>query len=144
MITPETMFGLIMGFLVAWVVEKYYISRVSVLPNVAAIFFLLIPYWSIIENFIKWWAYIGIITGGISLIFIINKKQLASWVHSIINYPLYSGKTIMGIYISIIFFQELLPNQLFTVYHYLLGAVFIIIVWVIGKKIFKNKFPLEN
>lgn len=75
MITTETIFGLIMGLLVAWFLEKHYIGRWGVLPNVFGVYVLLSPYWLNIHEYIKWWIYIGFILGIIALLYVLNKKS---------------------------------------------------------------------
>src|SRR3989344_6572376 len=133
MITPEAIFGLIMGFLIAWFFEKYYIGRFSVLPNVAGIFFLLQPYWLFIPTFVKWWTYVGIVLGIIALLFLFKKKELPKFVYDL-TYPFYSGKTVMGIYTPLVLFKEFFPTNLFTIMFWIITGAFIIGVWFIGVK----------
>ncbi|MBL7148143.1 MAG: hypothetical protein ISS82_04930 [Nanoarchaeota archaeon] len=143
MITTESIFGLIMGLLVAWAVEKYYIGRWGVLPNVVGIYILLVPFWVTILKFVKWWIYIGFILGIIALIFVLNKKKFPSILYDV-TYPFYSGKTIMGIYIPLILFKEYFPNILFSTMFWIITVICIIVMWYVGIKYFKNDHPFKK
>lgn len=141
MVSGEIIFGIIMGLVVAWFVEKIYIERIGVLPNAMAIYFVLNPYWPDIPDPVKYWVYIGIGLGVFALIFLLKKWKFSLYG---ITYPFYSGKTIMGIYITYIVFKEYSPEQLFSELFWIAVVLAIISMWYIGIKYFKNNVPFKT
>ncbi|MFH0701767.1 MAG: hypothetical protein V2A62_05000 [Candidatus Woesearchaeota archaeon] len=143
MITPEVWFSIVLGLLVALWFEKYYVGRATVLPNVAVIFFLMWPSWDLINIYVKWWLYVGILLGILALGFLLSQRHLPSILYDL-TYPFYSGKTIMGLYIPLVIFKEILPPFLFSTGFWIIAAVLIILLWVIGVKYLENNYPFES
>ena len=143
MLEPEILFGLIMGYMIAWVFEKYYINTYSVLPNVAGIFFIIQPFWIVLPQLMKYWMYLGIFLGIVALYFLLNKNSLPNYIYDI-TYPLYSGKTIMGIYAPLVLFKEVLTESLWLANFWVVVVVWIIANWYIGVKYFNNNKPFKK
>lgn len=143
MLSQEAIIALIFGFIIAWFVEKHYIGRTGVLPNVAIIFVILCPYLRITPPIVKLWMIVGLILGSISLIFLLKKATLPSLIYRI-TYPFYSGKTVIGLYAPYELFKWLLPSYLFSTLFWLTTLVFIILIWYIGITYFNNDLPFKG
>jgi len=142
MITPEVWFSIFLGFLVALWFEKYYVSRVTVLPNVIVIFFLMWPDWKLVNVYVKWYILIGILLGIIALGLRIKERKVPGWIYDS-TYPFYCGKTLMPIYSCIILFKEYLPTQIYLTSFWITTTILLIITWFVGVKYLNNNYPFE-
>ena len=89
------------------------------------------------------WMYLGIFLGIVALYFLLNKNSLPNYIYDI-TYPLYSGKTIMGIYAPLVLFKEVLTESLWLANFWVVVVVWIIANWYIGVKYFNNNKPFKK
>lgn len=143
MIAPEVLFSIVLGYFIALWFEKYYVSRASVLPNVAVIFFLMWPTWAQINNYVKWYILIGIFFGIIALGMLIKQKKIPGWMYDL-TYPFYCGKTLMPIYTSIILFKEYFVIQLYSTPFWIVVGILLFVGWYIGVKYLDNDYPFKG
>jgi len=142
MIPPEVWFSIILGYLVALWLEKYYISRASVLPHVVVIFFLMWPTWTQINVYVKWYVLIGIFFGIVAFGMLIKKKKIPGWIYDL-TYPFYCGKTLMPVYTSIIIFREFFPSHLYLTPFWIVVIILLVTGWYIGIKYLDNNPPFK-
>jgi hypothetical protein len=138
----EILFGVFMGFLGAWLIEKLYVSRATILPSVAVIFFVLLPSWASLNAFLKWYVLIGLFFGLIALYMLIKKMSLGKFFYEF-TYLLYSGKTLMPVYSTVLLFR-IWPERMFSPLFWTVMSIFIVASWLIGVLAFKNKYPFQN
>src|SRR6266568_4112797 len=83
----------------AWFVEKLFVSRVAVLPNVLVI---VLPYSSDLQNvpqIMLAWLIVDIFVGILMLPLYVSRIRIPTLVYGFV-YMLYSMKTVLGIYLG--------------------------------------------
>jgi len=135
--------GIIIGWIVALWIEKYYVSRATLLPSVLAVLALMIPNWNQTNTYFQWFILIGVLIGVIMFGFLISKRSIPSEIYSLV-YPFYCGKTLMPFITTIIIFREFFPNELFMTSFWIVSIILLIIGWYIGIKFFNNNSPFKS
>ena len=137
-ITVENLAAIPLMFFFAVWVEKYYVPRIGILPNLFVVLVSLVPKWDTLPSAIQYWLIIGVIFGVIGILAYM-KVIPPIFVHKIfysLSYLLYSLKTILGIYIGILLWG--VPTGLYA------GGAISIGIWFIGVRYFSNKPPLTR
>ena len=134
--------GIIIGWIIAIWIEKYYVSRATLLPSVLAVLALMMPNWDQINIYFQWFILIGILIGVVMLCFLISKKSIPGEIYGLV-YPFYCGKTLMPFITTIIIFREFFPKELFMTSFWTVSIILLIIGWYVGIKFFNNNIPFK-
>jgi hypothetical protein len=136
MITSENIGTIMLLFVVAVGVEKHYISRTGILPNMFIVLFLLTAKWDSLPVLAQYWLGAGVVIGAVALISYLKILPIPSPFSRFIyrfSYALYSLKTILGIYIGILLFD--IPNGLYG------GIPILLAIWFVSVRYLKNDLP---
>jgi|SRR3989338_4304597 len=135
MLDLTTMGMFLFSLFVAFFVEKLYVSKIGIIPNIAIIVPQFYASWNLLPDIFRYWLLFGI---GFGILGIISywKSFSIGPLHEI-NYLLYSLKTILGLYISILFLG-------FNIISLVSGIIVSICLWYIGINYFNNKIPFGD
>ena len=133
MLTSEVITTSVFMFFIAVFVEKYYVSRVGVLPNLLMILFPLMQNFSTLPTIFQGWLGLGVLAGIISLFFYAKDKELPDEIYDI-TYPFYGLKTILGIYLGINVIAADVSGVSF-------GIGIAAVIWYVAIKYFDNDSP---
>ncbi|KGK98716.1 hypothetical protein LI82_07680 [Methanococcoides methylutens] len=142
MFSENTLITVIIFCIIAFSSEKHYIGRFSLLPYVLLVYFEINENWSILPDLLKLWIIIGFVIGLIALVSIISNDPMSSTIYDL-SYAIYSGKTVMGIYIPLILFKEYFPTFLFEPLFFAAMIIGIVSFWYVGVNIFSNDPPFN-
>ena len=130
-------FGVVPLFLFnAWIVEKHFVSRPAVLPNV---FVVLVPFAtssSEVPSAVWLWLLPGAIIGGFLFLFYNERTKLPWWFYSAL-YLFYSMKTIVGFYLASVFLG-------INAYSVGLGFILSLVAWFVGIRYCQNGLPFHR
>lgn len=132
MITSENIGTIMLLFVVAVGVEKHYISRTGILPNMFIVLFLLMAKWDSLPVLAQYWLGTGVVIGVVAIISYLKILPLPRFIYGF-SYALYSLKTILGIYIGILLFN--IPNGLYA------GIPILLAIWFVSVRYLKNDPP---
>jgi len=132
----ERMVNILLLTLGAFAVEKYYVNRGTVLPNILVIYFIFRGANPLPDVF-NYYLLGGLLIGTAMLYFLLQKIELPSWVYGII-YPIYGLKTILAFYVTYLIHGLTFDWVWWGIFVILLAAI-----WVFGVKRAGNKSPLE-
>lgn len=125
---------IIVLMVVVFGVEKHYISRLSILPNVCTIALLVIGKWSELPKIFQIYLGTGIVLGIIGVFYYYNHHSMKKL--NKVAYALFSMKTIIPIYITFILVDLTTQSNTYIVLTLLLGYF-----WYIGIKKLKHDKP---
>ena len=132
MMDITTVGTLVFLLFVALFVEKIYVSKIGIIPNLFIIVPLFIKNWSLTPDIFRYWLIVGIILGVIGVISYWKGFSMG-FLHEI-NYLLYSLKTILGLYVSIILLE-------FSTISLIIGICISIYFWYVGIRYLDHKIP---
>ena len=80
----------------AFFVEKFYLSRLTMVANAFLLWQVFVPKWTFLEYYLQIYVYFSILFAGLALVSYIRKNSLSEIFYKI-SYPLYSSKTVLGL-----------------------------------------------
>jgi uncharacterized YccA/Bax inhibitor family protein len=85
-VSSEIMINLILLFMTAFAVEKYYIGRLGTLPNILIVYFVLQNEWPLLPQALQYYIYLGLFIGVISFGMGLKKISMPTSIYKLTLY----------------------------------------------------------
>jgi len=131
----------IIGLLfLAFVVEKFYVSRVTILANAFLLWQLFVPVWLLLNDYLQIYVYVSVFFAALAAVSYIRKSPLDKLFYGI-SYALYSSKTVLGLYagMSLASFIGLGTDGGIAG-----GVIMALIIWLAAVVLLKHKPPFTK
>ena len=118
-ITNEVLTTILMLGLLAFLVEKRFSGRWTIVANSVIVYLSIFPLIAVIPDYLQAWTMGGLIAGVLCALSYLRKEQLYPPI-SRLFYWLYSSKTVLGVYLA------------YTIGYPYLSLAFAIVIWIIA------------